>query len=132
MKVILPVVNDSDAKKDLAEGFHNAACVCIYDCDTNNYQWLLTSQLASKPGNLSLELKRRGISTIIAGSMSLMALGLFTEGGFFVYKSNGDDLYENIQMCLAEKLEPFTLQSVDELKNNCSSTACKSCSSSCK
>lgn len=129
MKVIIPVEDNSGAKDKVAEGFHNAKYACIYDCESKTFEWLATSDIAAKAGNLSIELKRKGIQTVISDSMPLMALGLFIESGFKVYKAGSNSVDENIELFLANKLASFSaaFASVD---SGCSSS-CSTCSSSC-
>ncbi|MDB4335064.1 NifB/NifX family molybdenum-iron cluster-binding protein, partial [bacterium] len=128
--IILPVVDCQDSKHEMAPGIHNTEYACIYDCDSHTYEWLATNDITQKPGNLSIELKRKGVKTIVSSSMPLMALGLFIESGFTVYKASSDNLNENIQLFEAQKLDTFTTQHADEMKG-CSSNACSSCSSTC-
>ena len=129
MKIIIPIIDNNRSKDNIAQGFHNAGYVCIYDCSSNTYEWLTINELAPNAGNLSLELKRRGIFTVISGYMSLMALGLFTESGLKVYKAESDSVQENIKLFLENKLPPLTTQSI--LGMSACIGSCNSCGSSC-
>lgn len=129
MKVMIPVVDNLSAKNNLAAGFHNAEYACIYDSESEAYEWIATDDISTKPGNLSIELKRKGIYNIISKQMSLMALGLFAESGLNVFKAESEDVSENIQKFVQNKLQPLTVQSA--MGSSCSSSSCGSCSSSC-
>lgn len=130
MKVIIPVINDNTLKDKLADSFHNATYSCIYDSESKKYEWLHTDKIITKPGNLSLALKQRGIFAIISRTMPLMALGLFNESGLQVFKAEKDNIDENISLFNQKKLDMLTLESIFE-PEGCSSGSCASCSSSC-
>jgi len=130
MKVILPVLDNSEQKYNLAKGIINAAFLCVYDCENKTYEWLVTEELTNKPGNLSLALKRKSISTVICNQMPIIALGLFIESGLKVFHAHGDNLIENIKLFENKQLQPFTAVSALAIQA-CSSGACGSCKSSC-
>lgn len=129
MKVLLPVQNISDAKHSIADGFHNSEFVCIYNCKDKSFEWLPIAAITKKPGNLSLELKRKGITSVISNSMPFMALSLFMESGLSIFKANGISVDENIQLFLNNKLT--VLSSKDTSMPSGCSSSCSSCSSSC-
>ncbi len=130
MKIILPVLDNTDRKFELAKGIHNAAFLCVYDCENKTYEWLTTAELSNKPGNLSLALKRKGIFTVICKQMPVIALGLFMESGLKVYHACGNQLEENIKFFENQQLQPFSAVSALAIQA-CSSGACGSCKSSC-
>ena len=129
MKVIIPVLNDGDSKFILAEGFHNADYACIYDRENNSYTWEATSNISEKSGNLSVELKRRGIFAVISSYMPPLALELFRELGLQVYKSSGLNLRENIDNFLNEQLKELT--PLMAFSSSSCHGSCNSCGSSC-
>jgi predicted Fe-Mo cluster-binding NifX family protein len=129
MNIILPVIDNKDAKDMIAQGFHNTEYACIYNSTDNTYEWLETKEISVKEGNLSLALKRRGIYTIISSHMQLMALGLFVDSGLKVYKAKGNSVTENIKLFNDNQLKPFTVQFAVGA-TNCSGT-CSSCDTSC-
>lgn len=129
MKIILPVIDDNYEKYSIATGFHNSDYVCIYDNEENSYKWMTTSELSEKPGNLSLELKRKGIFTVISNYMSVMALGLFIESGIKVLKAQSDNLQVNIGLFNTGMLMPFTVESAMGM-TSCSGS-CSSCDTTC-
>lgn len=128
MKIMIPVNNVSEGKYDIAKGFINSDVACVYDCKNKTYEWLNNNELSANVGNLSLELKRRGIYTIISSHISIMALGLFVESGMNVYKAHGTDVLENIKLYEADQLETFT-SALSMKHNGCSPVSCASCAS---
>jgi len=130
MKVIIPVLDNTEGKFNMAKGIHNAAFLCIYDSEIRTYEWLATNEITEKPGNLSLALKRKGIFTIICNQLPVIALGLFIESGLQVYQAQGNQLEENIRLFENKQLQPFTAVSALAIQA-CSSGACGSCKSSC-
>lgn len=132
MKVMIPVMNDSDEKYQIAKGFINANHACIYDTELKTYEWITTDELSKNVGNLSFELKRKGIYTVISTHMPILALGLFVESGLGVFKAHGNKVEENIKLFEDKQLETFT-SAMSMTHNGCSPVACGSCSSSsCK
>ena len=129
MKIIIPVTDNDSLKDTIAQGFHNAGYVCIYDCTNNTYEWMATKDISEQAGNLSLELKRKGIFSVISNYMSLMALGLFTESGLKVYKAESESVQENIKLFLENKLPLLTTQSI--LGMSACIGSCNSCGSTC-
>ena len=130
MKIIIPVSAIDDKENSEVKGFHNTEYVCVYNCISETYEWLSKTTITEKEGNMSIELKRRGVSTIISKEMPLMALALFTESGFKVLKSKSENVKGNIELYYQNKLEPFTFQSPD-IYSSCGNT-CGTCNSSCK
>ncbi len=131
MKIIIPVVDDKEAKNELAGGFHNAEYACIYDCDSEDYEWLLVSEITKKPGNLSIELKKQGINIVISNSMPIMALTMFRELGLLVYKAGAKDVESNVKLYLDKKLGPLTFFNLKEEADSSCNSSCSSCSSNC-
>ena len=111
MKIIIPVTDDSQGKNIIATGFHNTNFVCIYDSEEKNYQWLNKNEISVNEGNLCLQLKLRGISTIITSEIELMTLSLFTDVGLKVYKSNAGSVEQNIKLFELDQLNPFSFKS---------------------
>ncbi|MFQ3578854.1 MAG: hypothetical protein SNJ71_01775 [Bacteroidales bacterium] len=131
MKVIIPVNNDKEGKNSIAGNFHNTEFVCIYDKIEQCFNWVESNTISAKPGNLSIEMKRKNIYTIICNHLSLMALGLFSESGIEVLKAQGSDLQQNIELYLNNKLQPLTRENV--LFDSKCSSGCGSCkSTTCK
>jgi predicted Fe-Mo cluster-binding NifX family protein len=110
MKIIIPVIDNDQNKNSIAQGFHKTDFVCIYDSVENSYHWHKKSDISKKDGNLCIQLKIKGIYTIITNEIELMTLSLFTDIGLKVYKSDGTNLVENIKLFESNQLKPFTLK----------------------
>jgi predicted Fe-Mo cluster-binding NifX family protein len=130
MKVIVPVVDNEDARFEVAKGLHNAEFFCLYDCVDKTYEWINIEKLSNQVGNLSLVLKHKGIFTVICTHMPIIALGIFIESGLKVYQANGYDLVENISLLQNKQLKPLTAVSILALEA-CSTGACGLCKSPC-
>lgn len=129
MKVIIPVLDNEAAKNELAPDFSATDHVCIYDCENESLTWVSTTAISRNGGNLSLELKRKGIHSVISSQMPLMVLGLFVESGLKVYKAQGTDLFENIKLFQKNFLQSFTSSMSMEL-SSCAGS-CSSCGTIC-
>lgn len=128
MKVILPTIGfDSDT---LADSFHNAEYTCIYDKENNSSEKLTASSISETPDNMSIVLKQKGIKNVISKSIPPMALKLFVDLGFNVYKAEGDSVEENILLFKEDKLKSFT--EIEFAATSSCTSSCSSCSSSCK
>lgn len=130
MKVLVPVINHSEAKNLLAESFHNAESVCIFDFSNQTYQWVQTKTLRGDYGNLAESLKSMGIDAVVSKSMPLMALGFFTDSELPVYMAVGDDLNENLQLFKSASLIQITngiAKSFSECSGSCGSCSSTSC-----
>ena len=111
MIIIIPVADNMESKDILAPDFHNTEYVCIYESDNNSYRWLKKTDISKKEGNLSIELKRKGIYTIITSQIELMTLALFNDVGLKVYKAKSTSIVENIKLFHNHQLELFTPKS---------------------
>ena len=131
MKIIIPVRGNKDPKDMIVQGFHNSKIACIYNCVDDTCEWIETNAMGDKDGNLSLTLKSKGIYTIISNHMPLMALGLFVESVFCVYKAKSLRVEENIKLFNMNQLERYSARS-DDSTSICSGS-CGSCNTStCK
>jgi predicted Fe-Mo cluster-binding NifX family protein len=120
MKIIIPVTENSQGKRIIANGFHNTNYVCIYDSTEKNYQWFDKKEISNNEGNLSLQIKLKGISTIITNEIELMTLSLFTDVGLKVYQSKAGSIEENIKLFESNQLTPFTLnKAIGVINCNC-------------
>ncbi len=111
MKIIIPVTDNSEGNSIIVSGFHNTNFVCIYDSTANNYQWFNKKEISINEGNLSIQLKLKGISTIITSEIELMTLSLFNDVGLKVYKSETDSIEENIKLFELNQLTLFPVKS---------------------
>ena len=122
MKIIIPVTENNACGREIARGFHKADLACIYNCTNQTSEWLSTKSISQNGDDLGDALKKIGIGAVISQQMPLMALGFFTDSGLTVYKSESENIEENIRMFVDNRLEPQT---------NASSKYTSSCSSSC-
>jgi len=127
MKIIMPVADLESAKDKIAQSFHNADFACLYNTVDRSFEWLPAKEISKSVGNLSIELKRKGIFIVISGQMSLMALGLFTESGITVLKAQGSSIVENIQLFHEEKLKPLSPQLAASCNASCASCSSTTC-----
>ena len=87
MRVLLPIAGKDTEREKIARGFHNAKLVCIYDSESKVFEWKQTAEISPNPGDLTHELKRLQINTIISGYIPPMVLQIFTRNGFFCIES---------------------------------------------
>ncbi len=130
MKVMIPVVDKSDSKENIARAFISSEYSCIYDCENKSYEWKTAKEISPEAGNLSMKLKQQGINYIISQEMPLLALMLFQDSGLQVYKAKGASVAENVELFHKNQLELFTIQSSLSTTMNCAS-ACSSCKTIC-
>lgn len=130
MKAIIPVMDREANKMLVAEGFHTTDIMCVYNMDTEEKEWIDSSDLCQFSSNITEELEKRGVDSVITNEMAFMALGLFTDGGFSVWKSRGNDLLYNLNLFKNGELEPFLSNSAFK-KNSCSSGSCSTCETTC-
>lgn len=129
MKIMLPVLNDCEGKMKLAEGFHNAQKVCIYDSKKDIYEWISTKKINANIGEFSVELKQRGIESVISCTMQPVVLRIFSQNGLQVFKAEGNNLEQNIASFQNDKLNSFSTEETKTIMG-CGSS-CNSCSSTC-
>jgi predicted Fe-Mo cluster-binding NifX family protein len=130
MKVLVPVINQNEAKDQLAESFHNAESVCIFDFGTQTSKWVQTKTLRGNYGHLAESLKAMGIDAVVSRSMPLMALGFFTDSDLPVYMAVGHNLQENLKLFKASSLVQMTnliAKSLSECSGTCGSCKSTSC-----
>lgn len=129
MQVIIPVKDKVSDKMLVADGFHTTDIMCMYELETGKMEWLDAAELCQYTGNITDELKSRGVSSIITNEMSFMALGLFRDGGFTVWKSKGNDLVNNLELFKQGSLDLFSPNTA--FKSSCSGS-CNSCETTCE
>lgn len=122
---MIPVLDPEEGKYTLAESFHNAGYACIYDSDQKSYEWLETSSLSDKEGNLSIELKQKGILGVLINKMSAMSLGLFIDSGFRVFQAENINLRDNIEIFHMQQLKYY--QYTPDYAPDACSGSCSSC-----
>ena len=130
MQVILPVINNNDKRMVLASGFHRTNWICVYDSELGRYEWFDADMLKAHSGNVLGELKTQGIGAVVTSDISFMALALFLENGFKVYKAASPYIEQNVALWAQRKLPLFGLQAA--FKSTCNSGKCNTCSTMCK
>lgn len=128
---MVPVIDDTTRRTEVAEGFHNLAYVCIFDSTTQKSEWLQSQDLSETPGGLNDALLNRGVFSIISLNMTPMVLSLFNRNGIKVLKACGNDLDENIRLFQLSQLKIFTAEE-SRVQQSCNTQSCSSCSSTCK
>ena len=129
MKIIFPVEGISEKDKSIVGSFHNTDFACIYSISDGSYEWIATKELSKEEGNLSVELKRKGIQTIICKSMQPMAFHLFSESGFILLQAQVNSVPENVNLFFKNGLAHFSIESIFE--SIACVGSCNSCASSC-
>ncbi|MDW7694862.1 hypothetical protein R9C00_08915 [Flammeovirgaceae bacterium SG7u.111] len=130
MKVIIPVVENKNTSHLTVDEFRNASKACIYDCATKTRDLVSIDQLIKNAGNLTVELKAKGIHTVISPNMSFFSLSLFLDSELKVFKAKGLNLEDNIQLYVENQLEPYNRYAGFGVPG-CSPSACSSCASDC-
>jgi len=130
MKVIVPVINNSDRKYEIATGFHKTECMCICDSDENTYEWVNTEDICEFISDFASELYLRDVEAVISKAMPFNALGLFLERGLDVFQANGSNLEENIKLLTEDKLFAFSPTAVSQM-SSCVGI-CTTCESNCE
>ena len=128
MKVCLPLMGDSNLKKELVAGdFYKAQHYCIYDLKTQESTIYSLTDSNSIYMSIS-EIKKLGIEAIITPNLRPMAAKILFENEIEVYKAGGNVVQENIDHLKRGLLRDFTAAMVESAKS-CSSDSCSSCSS---
>ncbi len=130
MKIIFPVVDNFRGRYTISPSFVQSDFICFYDSEKQSFEWMAAKEITLRAGNLSVALKQKGVRGTICTHMSLMALNLFVESGFTVYKGKGTNVKENVDAFINHKLEPFT--PLDSLASDACLGSCSSCGSTCK
>jgi len=131
MKVIVPV----HSRERIAEGFNCAAGVCICDLaatPAESCTFGFWKDIIPQGAKIASRFKELDINSVLASRIQMLALNFFTTGGIDVYKSEGDNLQENLSLMRQNRLGRFTAEEALQNGSSCSG-ACSSCSSSdCK
>jgi predicted Fe-Mo cluster-binding NifX family protein len=128
MKVIIPVIDNVNQKNVIASGFNVTSFVCIYNLETNQFTWSQWREIIPEGTKMTQKLKELSIFSVITKNIHFMALAIFKENGMQVYKSQGENLIENISFFNEKILEPYTVQEVEN--SSLCGGACSSCSTS--
>jgi predicted Fe-Mo cluster-binding NifX family protein len=132
MKVFIPVVDNQLNRYQIADGFSSSGSVCIFDTDDNAVTWYQSADEPVGQSTILDELKTSGVVNVITSSLPPMALKVFSDCGFTVFRSIGKDLMANIEFLKMERLPIYGLEDAFGDVAGCKSK-CSSCSSSvCK
>lgn len=102
---------------------------CIYNDEDKAYMVEPHSYDIGNIGNLCVQLKARGVKTIITEGMPLLTYLMCMDMGLTVYKAKKASPVENILMQEKDELAIFTAKDT-VVKGDCMG-ACSSCSSNC-
>lgn len=133
MKLLLPILENKTSERSIAQGFHNAELVCLYDCGNQSYEWIPTDEFCMNPGELGVEFRKLGVDVIISYKMPPMALGFFTENGFSVFNTETTNIEESIRKFASNRLKSLTgdmCKSISNCSGSCLSCSPGACSSS--
>jgi len=111
MKIAIPVVDLEENKNLISKGLTATGQICIHDNSTMESVWMKTAELAENMGELLPALEKRQVSVIITSKVQPMALKVLVNKGFYVYKSKGDRLEENILSFNRNELSIFNMDS---------------------
>jgi hypothetical protein len=132
MRVAIPVTDlSADGRQVVAATLNATGYMCLYDLETDSCQWLSVSELAPNLGELLPALGHRSVTDIISVNMQPMALKVLVNKGFKVFKSSGNNLYENIRLHTAHHLTCFDMEQLLAETNLCSG-ACGDCDTTCE
>ena len=123
MKIIIPVRDD----RVIASGFNATPHVCIFDQEKamdEACHFTCWREIIPQGTKITKQLKEHGIYAVLTEEMQLLALNLFRDNGIVVYKSQGDDLYQNLHLLNKGLLKHYSVE--DALDNN------KLCSGQCE
>ena len=126
MKIIIPV----KGKNIIASGFNSTPEVCIYDFEKNpqdGIEFKMWRDIIPQGSKITLKLKQENIRAVLTAQMQVLALNLFKENGIEVFKSEGDDLFHNLNLLKNGSLGLYTIESALENSEMCGSD-CNSCS----
>jgi len=130
MKVMIPINKNETGKECVANGFHNARMVCVYDYSSSASECMASNRIYVNSGNLIDQIKEMGIEAVISSYLPPMTLRIFEQGGITVFRARGKDVEENIDFLKNAQLEYFSTEESREMWNcesGCSSCNSKSC-----
>lgn len=130
MKVMIPINKNETGSEFVANGFHNAPMVCVYDYSSNASECMASNRIYVNSGNLIDQIKEMGIEAVISSYLPPMTLRIFEQGGLTVFRARGKDVEENIDFLKNAQLEYFSTEESRQMWNcesGCSSCNSKSC-----
>ena len=130
MKVFMSFTGNISTDQNEVKALLGADFGCIYDSPTNTYnKEILDAYDGSNIGNLIVQLKSKGVDTIITSNMPLLTFSLCLEMGMLIYKAAEGSASENIHLLKSNQLKYFT--AMDTIVQDDCMGACSKCSSAC-
>jgi hypothetical protein len=130
MRVAIPVKNLDTGRNNIADTLDANGNICLYDNDTTEIHWLKVRDLAANLGDLLPALESRSVTEILSVNMHPMALKVFVNRGFQVYRTQGSNLRYNLSLWKAERLPKFDMHELMSKSQGCGGT-CDSCNTAC-
>lgn len=130
MKIAIPVIDNSEHKYDIANGFNSTGSLCLYNEESKRCSWMQTSELAANMGELLPALVSQEVDIIITKHVHPMALQVLVNKGFRVYQSEGLNLMDNIGLFNESRLRTYDIISSYADAKICGGE-CSACSTEC-
>jgi len=131
MKIAIPVVDEMLHKYEIAGSLNVIGSICIFDTDKKEGIWMKTLDLAPNMGELLPAFERETISAVITRQIHPMALQVLTNRGLSVYRSEGKQLDENINLFIDNHLNRFDMEAAMRYAKVCGGE-CDSCNTECE
>lgn len=125
MKIAIPL----NSTKTIGNDFMHASELGIYDTAENKLECISIKKEEANINLLYVMKQIPELECIITPSISFLALRIFKENNFTVYKADGIDVEKNIEKFLNNTLR--TIQNAQAKIQECSSSGCSSCTSTC-
>jgi predicted Fe-Mo cluster-binding NifX family protein len=129
MKVILPISERKEGAEIIAQGFHNAEFMCIYDSDAKTFEWKDAAEMISQSVDISKDFEEMGIDAVICGYLPPMVWQIFSRSRLLIFQPSGDSFSDNIKLFDNNKLELFSPEEAYDAWGSCSGSSCSSCNS---
>lgn len=127
MKLALPVLDTLQNRQILAGGLNANGFLCVFDTRKDEGCWLKIAELAENMADLLPALQKLDVSAIITRQLHPMALKILINKGFNVYKAQGNELSQNINLYRNHTLEPYSHEAAMALADVCGGE-CSTCS----
>ncbi len=131
MNVAIPVVDKDRHKYNIANGFNSTGYLCIYSTENENFTWMDVSDLADNMGELLPALISRKVNNVITLHIHPMALHVLGNKGFHIYRSEGSNLIENVELFNKDQLPIYDIKTSYANTKICGGE-CSVCSTECQ
>lgn len=130
MKMFLPITGTITPDESKVSSMLSADYGCIYNSDDKGFNLQPHTYDINNIGNLCVQLKSKGITTIITESMPLLTYLLCLEMGLKIFKAKKTlSLQDNIRFQELGQLEIFSAKDT-RIDGDCMG-ACSGCKSTC-